>query len=145
MINLALIAKNIIYKLQNSATLTAVVPSANIKENNWQGTTFSYPAIRVELMNHAPMGNGIDRLKLSMITFSVKVYSEQDSSVEANRIIDIVNNILFNSQISGVDENNVEQFRMIRIDLQTAMPTVRLGQRLWKSETFFMTEMNELP
>lgn len=139
MISPELVQKAVMLKLKANAALVAALGSADrIKESQWQGTDFVYPAVRVDGGEQTPIGNGVDHLKLSTVSWSVRCYSEKDSSFEANNLIGLVLEALFNTQIlNATDENNVPAFSIIRIDTTVILPGIRTGERVWYSEAFF--------
>lgn len=146
MISAELIQKAVIAKLKANAALVAALPSAdNIKEAQWQGTDFTYPAVRVDGNPQEPIGNGVDHLKLSTVSWAVKVYSEKDSSFEAGNIMGLVLQALFNTQIlNATDNNNLPYFSIIRIDCTSQEHPFRLSERLWFSQATFESTANLL-
>jgi hypothetical protein len=87
MLNTNDIQEAIIKYLKADATLVAMLKSSGeIKEDNWQGVAFSYPAVRVDIRNQlAPNASG-NSCGFSLVQFSVLCYSEQKSSKESNDI-----------------------------------------------------------
>ena len=146
MISPELIQKAVIAKLKaNTALVTALGSSDKIKESQYQSTDFTYPAVRVDVNEQTPIGNGVDHLKLSTVGWSVRCYSEKDSSFEANNLLGLVLDALFNTQIiNATDENAVPHFTMIRIDATTTQNAIRTAERLWYSECFFESVIHPL-
>lgn len=140
------IQKAIIAKLKaNVALVTALGGAERIKEAGYQSTDFTYPAVRVDIGPQTPTGNGTDHLRLSRVGWSVRIYSEKDSSFQSNNLLGLVMGALFNTQaINATDENNSPHFTIIRIDILTTNNGNRLGERLWMSEAFFESEINLL-
>lgn len=79
------IQEALIKYLKADATLVAMLASSGeIKEDNWQGVAFAYPAVRVDLRNqYTEVENGCN---YSLVSFGILCYSEQKSSKEANNI-----------------------------------------------------------
>ena len=146
MISPELIQKAVIAKLKaNTALVTALGSADKIKESQYQSTDFVYPAVRVDINEQTPIGNGVDHLKLSTVGWSVRVYSEKDSSFEANDLLGLVLTALFNTQIiDATDENSVPHFTMIRIDVTTTQNAIRTAERLWFAEAFFESVIHPL-
>lgn len=139
-----LIQKALISKLQTTI-VTGTLLVSNILEDQYQGANYTYPSVRVNLQDNTPLGNGVGRTKLSLVTFSIIVESEQASSVEVNRIGSRVYNTLFDSQIKGSNEQNAPNYFILsRIDLLFSGKAVRLDDRLWEKEIFFQSECYHL-
>jgi hypothetical protein len=86
MLNTNDIQEAIIKYLKADVTLVAMLKSSGeIKEDNWQGVAFAYPAVRVDIRNQEA-GNVENTCNYSLVTFTVLCYSEQKSSKEANNI-----------------------------------------------------------
>jgi hypothetical protein len=124
----------IIARLKANATIKALVVSgtfqdetwdADIREDQWQGTTFGYPNIRVRLLPATPLGDK----DCSLIRFSVSLmaFSEEGSSLEADQIAGIINNELHGKTFTS---NNIE----ISLRSASLIPAVRTDTRTWRSE-----------
>ena len=78
-----------IASLKSKATITALVSSAEIREDLWKGTDFSYPNIRVKLGDLVP-----STLNANCNTYrspvSIQVYIEQKSSKQADDIAGVI-------------------------------------------------------
>jgi len=137
-----LIQKSIISKLRSSGVVTgSLVSPNNILEDQYQGTNFSYPSIRVSVEDQIPLGNAVGRTKLSLVTFDIIIQSEKHSSAECNKIGGIVINNLFDSQIKGSDENNIPNYFILnRIDLIVEGKSLRTSDRLFEKVISFMSE-----
>lgn len=138
------VQKAIIAKLKTNLPLVNALGGADkIKEIGYQGMDFTYPAIRVDINSQTPIGNGTDHVRLSTFDWSIKIYSEKDSSYEANNLMGLVMNALFNVQIlDATDNNNIPHFNIIRIDVITTNNAMRINERLWAAEIFFESQMN---
>ncbi len=60
-----------------------------IREDEWKGVVFKYPCVRVRLISNIPID---PQCEYSNITFSIMVFSEKQSSQEADRISGIIAN-----------------------------------------------------
>ena len=125
----------LIARLKANTTITPLLASGtyadetwerDIREDQWQGTAFAYPNIRVKLLPLTPLG---DR-ECPHIRFSVSflVFSESGSSLEADQIAGIINNELHGKTFTS---NSI----VISLRLGSLIPAVRSGERTWRSET----------
>jgi hypothetical protein len=125
----------IIARLKANATIVALVVSgsfqdetwgADIREDQYQGTSFGYPNIRVKLLPVASLGADKD---CAIVRFSVSilVFSEDGSSMEADRIAGIINNELHGKQF-------VSNSIAISLRLASLIPALRTDTRTWRSE-----------
>ncbi len=125
----------IIARLKSNSTITSLVVSgtsasdeiyrSDIREDNWEATNFGYPNIRVRLLPSSPLGD----IDCSLIKFSVSLmaFSEQASSMEADKIAGIINNELHGKTFIS---NNIE----ISCRSASLIPAVRTDVRTWRSE-----------
>jgi hypothetical protein len=123
----------IISFLKSKVTITSllvdnagVAHPEEIREAEWQGDTFSYPNIRVDL------GTQTDAIEetncnISNITFSILVFSELYSSKEANSIAGVIANIIHKKSMTS---GGVQFVRVIC----TLVPAIRRDERTWRSE-----------
>ena len=72
-------------KLQ-AIVLAELSSTSEIREDQWQGITFVYPCIRVNMISNRPL----EYCNASNIEFSVLVYSEQNSSAQSDKIAGII-------------------------------------------------------
>ena len=105
---------------------TGVAHSDEIREVEWQGDTFSYPNIRVDLgtQEDAIAENNCD---ISNITFSILVFSEMYSSKEANSMLGVIAGLMNKKSITS---GGVHFVRVIC----TLVPAIRKDERTWRSE-----------
>lgn len=81
--------------LKAQTTLTSVITSAEIRENTWKGTTFSYPNVRIELTRNTPEKDHCPQ----SIDVTFQVFSEKPDSQQADQIAGIITTILHDKQI----------------------------------------------
>lgn len=116
----------LIAKLKGNATIVALLSSSeDIKEDQWQGADFIYPAVRLQLNSNQPLAGGDCRhLRIGL---SILVFSESDNSLEADKIAGIINNELHEKQFSS---------NGIAISLRTTnlIPAVKSDVRTWRSQ-----------
>lgn len=124
--NLTIQSSLITYLKANSA-VTAVVSASEIRERQWQGTDFVYPNIRVRMIRNAPLESNCD---VANVQFSILIYSELDSSIEAERIAGIIDVALHTRSFSV----STTRFSLWRTNI---VPAIRIDTRTWRSEVIF--------
>jgi hypothetical protein len=124
MINNLSIQTALVAYLKSKAAITAVVSVTEIREDQWQGTEFSYPNIRVRMISNRPRETNCD---VSEVNFAIQIFSQQDSSIEAEQIAVIINTALHARSFESVG---------IRFSVQTMnqIPAFRQDVRTWRSE-----------
>jgi len=131
MISNDLIQAAIVSKLKaNSALvawLTARSAGSEIRESQWQGAVFTYPAVRVDLGTQVPVSNGSCRTSESEMPFSIFSMSESDSSQQADVLAGLVNTALFGKRLSGTG------WLSLVIDSDGLTSAVRETQRIWRA------------
>jgi cytochrome c-type biogenesis protein CcmH/NrfG len=111
--------------LKADATINAQLSSIDeIRADQWQGSDFIYPNIRVRLISNRPLNSNCN---MTSITLGIQVYSEQDSEQEADRIAGIINNVLHGTSFihSGIQ---------IALTTTNLVPAIRSDARTWRSE-----------
>ncbi len=111
---------------QTTTTVALLNSTAEIKEDQWQGTTFVYPAVRVDLGPQLPKGN----CGGGEVDFSILCYSEDASSNEADELAGIVNNDLHTKAFT---QSSVRY----SIYSRGLIPAIREDDRTWRSEATF--------
>jgi len=101
--------------------------ATEIREDQWQGTEFDYPNVRVRLIGNSPLDDNCNHCR---ITFSTMVFSETASSLQADRIAGIINNTLHDNAFS---QNNIT----FSCRVTNLIPAVRIDARTWRSEAIF--------
>jgi hypothetical protein len=105
----------VIAYLKGRASILAHVTSTEIRETDWQGTTFTYPNIRVRILRNVPSGRtGC----IQDVDIGIQVFSEKDSSLQADQIAGIIANELNDKQFTSsgiafavIVTNNLEVVR----------------------------------
>lgn len=141
MIDNAVIQADFITSLKGNATLVAALVRSdgeggaeNIKESQWAGTDFIYPAVRVRINRQIPITNrqNCDHARL---TFSIRVLTEGGSSKEADQIAGIVNNHFHGNAGGGKFFRGTAWTTFLRgSGLGSA---IRTGERVWMAEGFY--------
>lgn len=125
----------IISKLKAGSTITSALPSsAEIKEAQYQGTDFLYPGVRVKVgtqtQNRASPFCGFGYL-----SFTVRVFSEQKSSQQADDIMGRVNTYLHGSYAKG------SNFILNNIECIGLVGAIRVENQLWMAEANYLSLM----
>lgn len=117
------------YLKNNSAIIG--ISSSEVRERQWQGTDFTYPNIRVKIIQQVPCKDV--GCNWSDITFSVQCYAEQSSSEQAETIQYAIATFLDKTIISSL------VLRVYSIHV-LAMPDASLTDKetlTWMAETLF--------
>ena len=78
-----------ISKLKANATITALVPAVEIREESWKGTDFVFPNIRVKLGNLTPQ-NPNKNCQVFNSKVQILVFTEEKSSKQADQIAGVI-------------------------------------------------------
>lgn len=118
------IQAGLISYLKSKAAITIQIPSASeIHEDQWQGTEFEYPNIRVRMVSNRPGEIGCPQ----EIEVGFQVLSEEDSSQEADTIAGTIADILHGR---GFNSNNIHYSLVV----SNLIPAFRVDLRTWRSE-----------
>lgn len=131
----------VIAKLKANTTLTSWLTArgagSEIRENQWQGAAFVYPAVRIDVGTQTPIGDGPCYLENSEVTFTVLSFSESDSSKEADVLAGLVNLALVGKQLSGTGVKSL----VIKSDGLTSAS--RTGERTWRAAGLYRVTIYE--
>ena len=114
----------IVARLKAQTTVTAEVVATEIREDQWQGTDFSYPNIRVKMLHNRPQEDNCNK---TLIDVSVQTFSEDASSLPTDRIAGIISNVLHTVQFSSGSLH-------ITLRVVDLVPSTRSNARTWMSE-----------
>jgi len=121
--------------LKAQASLTVLLASANeIKEPEWQGADFVYPAVRVENTIHP------NKMYCAPDDVDITVYclSEKKSSLQCSRLASAVAQLLHNR--SGLAGSNGVRFVFLRV-VEIPYPAQQEGQSIWISAVKIVTQV----
>lgn len=111
--------------LKSKSVITAALTTANeIREQQWQGVEFVYPAIRVAINSNRPDG---DNGCVHTSSVSIRVFSEEASSLQCDQIAGIIATVLNGRQFSS---NNIAFWSRVT----NLIPAFRRDMRTWVSE-----------
>ena len=131
MIGDEVVQATIISKLKSIAPFTSSfgsVQNTEIREWDWQGDTFTYPNIRVELEDNKPYYDEQQRCTLQNVEFSVYIFSEQKSSKECSQIkTNIINSFTtISNQSLGVASTVAR--------IVESVPVIRQDEATWRAQ-----------
>ena len=117
----------IVAYIKAQSTITAELKDGadEVREDNWQGREFTYPNIRVRLIDNEPAE---PECNLHRVVLSFLVFSENASSQEADRIAGIINNTLHGRSFQS---NNIS----FSLRTTSLVPAIRSDERTWRAET----------
>lgn len=107
------------------AVTTLLASPEEVRETDYQGTTFGYPCVRVRVVRNERMVNCFHEVQVG-----VQVFSEQDSSREADTISGIIASNLN-------DDCFAAEGITLAIRITNLMPAVRMERQTWRSETLY--------
>lgn len=116
------------------AWLTARSAQNEIRENQWQGTDFTYPAVRVDLLPQLENGNPPC---FSQQLFNVYGFIEGNSSLEGGDLIELIDAALIRKNI--VNSTYGITTGLI-ISLGTIAP-IRTAERVWQATGQYQTNL----
>jgi hypothetical protein len=104
-----------------------------IRETQWQGTEFSYPAVRVSVNAQYP-GETTSKcfLENGYFTFVVMSFSEHDSSQQCDQLAKLVDDALAGRRLSGTGWGSLS------IQPSEALHAARTGERLWEASNDYL-------
>ena len=111
--------------LANTTVIAELDDAEEIRENEWQGTAFSYPNIRVRMISNDPLEN--TSCTQTKVSIGFQVFSEDASSQQADTIAGIIMNALHDKPFS-------QDGLLIALRMNDLIPAIRSNMRTWKSE-----------
>lgn len=139
MISNDLIQAAIIAKLQASTALVNFLTSKSagdeVREVQWQGRGFVYPAVRAAVGTQTPGGNGPCYTVNGETAFTVMSFSELDSSEEADQLAGLVEDALLGLHIVGTG------FRTGPVLSDGHVHATRTGERVWQAVTTYRMQI----
>lgn len=132
MIGDEVIQASIIAKIKSLGAVTSLLSNGatEVRELEWQGTSFSYPNVRIELEDNDFYFDEQTKCSLQRVEWSVYIFSQQDSSKECSQIKTAVINALVGSGFSNQTYNT--KFSTVR--LVENIPAVREDARTWRAQ-----------
>lgn len=128
-----LIQADLITKLKSLSSVTAITGVNEIKELQWQGDSFTYPNVRLDLESNEYEFDEQERCNLWRVEFSIYIFSQERSSKQCSTIKGLIENSLTGLGFTGV---NAKYSRLRLID---NIPAVREDERTWRSQLRYST------
>jgi hypothetical protein len=102
-----------------------------VREAEYQGRSFSYPAIRIDVQRQTPGVVNTEKCVVNQAFWVIRVYDENDSSSNCDRIASIVANQLDRGYVSD------ETLLINRMYLNGLMGARQVAEKLWMAELIF--------
>ena len=110
--------------IKSKTSITSVITSTEMREDQWQGTTFTYPAIRIRMISNVPSNTNCNYNNISV---SIMVFTEDASSQNDDKIAGIINETLH-------DKSFVSNGIAFYLRTTNLIPAFRSDIRTWRSE-----------
>ena len=132
---------DIIAKLKTLTTVTPLLPEgqSGIKELQWQGDEFQYPAVRLDLERNEYVLDEQEMCGLYKVEFSIYVFSQERSSKQSSQIKGLVENAL-----TGIGWHGTYA-KYSRLRLLDSVPAVREDSITWRTQLRYGTKVTALP
>lgn len=129
MISNDLVQAAILAKAQAITALTSSLPSgtASIKEFNWRGVIFQYPCIRLDIASQVDLSETNVSCP-AQVDFSFYVYSEAQSSREANQI---AGKVVTGFRGLSFSQNSI---KFVKVRILENIPALVEDERTWRAQ-----------
>ena len=109
--------------------ITAELPSSEeVREVQYQGTTFAYPNVRIRIISNEPVGNTGCHHRIQL---GIQVNSEKLTSKEVEEISGIIGEELNDTSFSQDGVNFI-------LRITNLVPALRVDERTWRSEVLMI-------
>lgn len=134
------IQADLIAKLKTITSVVSLLPDgvSGIKELQWQGDTFQYPAVRLDLESNDYEFDEQDRCNLWRVEFSIYVFSQERSSKQCSTIKGLLENYLTGLGFTGT------YAKYSRLRLIDNVPAMREDSNTWRSQIRYSTRLTSL-
>lgn len=117
-----------------ASILAKLSDTDEIREDQWQGREFSYPAYRIRIIRNEPINDCYQRIE-----FSFQAMSENSSSQQADDMCGTINDEFHDKSFS---RNSI---RFTGVICSNLLPAMRVDKRTWRAEAFFETTVSPAP
>lgn len=119
----------VVAKLKTITALTALLPDGlqGIRESGWRGNVFGFPNVRVEMESQTDLTPD-SNCTPSNQSWSIYVFSEKQSSQEADEIAGIVV-----GQIKGVSFSGTG-VKFSRVEILENIPAIAENENTWRAQ-----------
>ncbi len=125
MVSVELVKRVLISRLKGYSPLTTYLGGSDeIREYEWRGGDFTYPAVRVRVNRLDAQGDTCP--DTARVNVSIFVYSEMPSSLQANQISDIIAGAFSDP----FEDDDVQ----CALNVVSIIPPVSQGKGLWRGE-----------
>jgi hypothetical protein len=122
-------------RAKSFATILAKLSDTDeIREDQWQGREYSYPAYRIRIIRNEPSNDCYQRVE-----FSFQTFSENSSSQQADDMCGTINDEFHDKSFS---RNSI---RFTGVICSNLSPAMRVDKRTWRAEAFFETIISPAP
>ena len=123
------VAKALISYLKSQILVTNLLTlletgAVEIRESQWQGTDFSYPAVRLKMIRNAPTNDDCNK---NEIMFSWGVFTEDQSSLYCNQICGTIAEVSHQKHFSS-------EGLLLSLRVTNLVPAIRSDTRTWRGE-----------
>jgi len=134
-----ILQKAIVARLKADGPLVAALNGSNkeVREQQWQGRNFTYPAVRVALGTQMPRIE-MTPCEWARLSFSILCLSEEHSSQQTDNIAGLVNAALHKQAWTVTADG----FRFHFIRSAGLNSAIRMSERVWRAEAFFITDLH---
>lgn len=141
MISDELVQADLIAKLKTITAVTSLLPDgvSGIKELQWQGDTFQYPGVRLDLENNEYVFDEQERCQLQYVEFSLYIFSQERSSKQCSQIKGLLATALVGLGFTGTNA------KYTRLRLVDNVPAIREDERTWRSQIKLGSRVQILP
>jgi len=132
-VNLATVQEALVTLLKADAALAVDLGDANqVKEAEWRGKVFSYPAVRVDLIDMTPGATDNCTSCWREVRAAIIVLSKDESSIECLDVLNAVEDALERKRLSGTGLTSHE----IKIE-RIVLPSRE--ENIWRGEVDIFT------
>lgn len=140
MISNEILQKALVTRMKANTGITDVLNgSTEVREQQWQGRTFTYPAIRLALGTQAPRME-MEVCTWSRLSFSVLCLSEDRSSKEADQLAGAVSTAFHKTAWTV----SADSFRFHQVRSAGLNSAIRMSERVWRAEAFFIADIHTI-
>lgn len=131
---------DIITKIKSIPSLISVLPegASGVKELQWQGDTFQYPAVRLDIEDSGYEFDEQERCNLYFVEFSIYSFSQERSSKQCSQIKGIMENYLTGLGFTGT----YAKYNKLR--LVDSVPAVREDERTFRCQIKYRTRLTSI-
>lgn len=135
----------IIDKMKANVPLVAMVGD-EVREDNWQGTGFHYPAARVQILMLGPVPGDTGECNpiKSLVRFTVLCYAEGSSSLVCTQLMGLIADALVNTQLQSASIVPVTRVILPEGAHIMPVPDSEDPYRIWRGEVQFMTQLKKV-